>query len=353
MVHCTYLMWRIGFTMIEYSPINQDYSCIMSTHETIHSQPVPDTITPVGLLVRSDIRLILGGALLLLLVIGLEPWLWFLAPIRLVLGFFYIFYVPGYCLQVALFPRQSDIDGIERVGLSLGLSIASLPVLMLLLDRLPWGLAFWAVVTGHLIMVVIFCGVASLRRLRVPAEERFAPRPRLQPRSWWQSLAPLEKRIYPVLAGLVMLLLGAFLWVFAVPASTDFMTEFYVLGAEELGEDYPRTPMVGEEIDVTMGIVNRELETETYHVEVWVTWAWEPDAWWTLVQETDPLTLEPGEETEQVVTWTMPWEAEDAQVYFRLYREDDTEPYRELLIWMDVLPDPERDDMIEPRIVGP
>jgi uncharacterized membrane protein len=301
----------------------------------------------MSLLSWRDMLFILLGAFLLLLLVALQRWLWFLAPIRLVLGFVYVLYVPGYCLQAALFPRRDDLDNIERFGLSLGLSVAIVPLLALILDQLPWGLFLWPIVLGQLIVILLFSGIALWRRSRLPLAERYAPRPTFQPRSWWQSLLPLEQRIYQVMAGMGAFLLLAFIWVFAIPSPNEFITEFYILGEEGLAESYPRNPMVGEEIDVTMGIVNRERSPETYRVEVWATWAWEPDDWWTLVEEEGPFTLEPGEQVEQPITWVMPWEADDAQVFFRLYRQDDTEPHRELVLWMDVAPDPEADDTIE------
>jgi uncharacterized membrane protein len=69
--------------------------------------------------------------------------------VRLPLGLVYILYVPGYCLTAALFPAQEDLDGIERVGLSLGLSVAWVPVLALILDWLPWGLRLWPILLGR------------------------------------------------------------------------------------------------------------------------------------------------------------------------------------------------------------
>lgn len=288
-----------------------------------------------------DIRLILAAALVLIGLIALEQWLWFLAPVRLVLGFIFVLYVPGYCMQAALFVRKDDLDNIERFGLSLSLSVAVVPILAFILDRLPSGLFLWPLVFANLLTVLLFSAMALWRRVRVPANERYAPTPVFRPRQSWQSLQPIEKRIYQAAAVLGTILLVTFVWVFAVPSNDEFMTEFYILGAEGQAESYPRNPTVNEALDVTMGIVNRERTPQTYRVEVWVTWAWDPDAWWTQVAEVGPLPLERGERLEQPLTWEMPWDADDVQVYFWLYREGDEEPYRELLLWMDVQDAPE------------
>src|SRR3989442_5344824 len=45
-------------------------------------------------------------------------------PARVVLGLPFVLFFPGYVLIAALYPRRSDLDGVERVALSLGLSLA-------------------------------------------------------------------------------------------------------------------------------------------------------------------------------------------------------------------------------------
>jgi uncharacterized membrane protein len=53
---------------------------------------------------------------------------WALAAFPLALGLGYVFFVPGYALQALLFPRRDDLSGMERFGLSGGLSVAWLAV---------------------------------------------------------------------------------------------------------------------------------------------------------------------------------------------------------------------------------
>ena len=52
-----------------------------------------------------------------------------LAVVRIPLGLVMVLFVPGYSLIAALFPRKNDLDGIERVALSFGLSIAVVPLI--------------------------------------------------------------------------------------------------------------------------------------------------------------------------------------------------------------------------------
>jgi uncharacterized membrane protein len=49
-------------------------------------------------------------------------------------------FLPGYALIATLFPRKGDLDGIERIALSFGLSIAITPLLGLGLNYTPFGI---------------------------------------------------------------------------------------------------------------------------------------------------------------------------------------------------------------------
>ena len=52
-----------------------------------------------------------------------------ISPIRIILGLPLVLFLPGYALIATLFPRKDDLDAIERIALSFGLSIAITPLL--------------------------------------------------------------------------------------------------------------------------------------------------------------------------------------------------------------------------------
>lgn len=258
--------------------------------------------------------------------------------VRLPLGLAYVLFVPGYCLAAALFPAAGDLDGVERAGLSLGLSVAWVSVLALILDRLPWGLRLWPLLLGQLVSVLLFGAVALWRRSRLAAGEAYAPPLDWPPGPWWRSRPRLEKRIYLLCAGALLVAGLSAAYVFLVPSPDEFMTEFYVLGEEGLAEAYPREAAPGETLSVTMGIANREREAATYGVEVWAVDPWQERE--EQVGGAGPFDLARGETVEQEITWHMPWAGQDQQVQFRLYRDDQEEPdtpYRLLRLWLNVV----------------
>ena len=64
-----------------------------------------------------------------------------LAVLRVGLGIPAVLCVPGYALTVFLYPRGRDLDAFERIALTVGLSVAQIPLVVLLVDRSPWGLS--------------------------------------------------------------------------------------------------------------------------------------------------------------------------------------------------------------------
>jgi uncharacterized membrane protein len=299
--------------------------------------------TDAGAPAHKDVALILLGASLLGLAVFAGEYLALpaavaslVSAIRLTLGLVYVLYAPGYCLTTALLPRVDDLDGIERAGLGLGLSVAWSPVLALILDQLPWGLSLEAMLAGQLASVVVFAAAAVWRRERLPDGEAYAPEVDGRPRVWWRSLPALDRRVFLLCGGALLVAGLAAAWIFLAPSPDEFMTEFYVLGRGGLVEDYPRQATAGQTLAVTMGITNRERETMTYRVEVWAVDPWTGRR--ELVNEIGPFTLSPGETVAREITWQMPRPGDDLAAEFYLFAEnrEGTEPYRSLQLWLDV-----------------
>lgn len=60
--------------------------------------------------------------------------------LRYVLGSMYVLYLPGSTLIEALYPRGEDLEPLERLALSIGLSLAVVPLIGLVLNYTPWGI---------------------------------------------------------------------------------------------------------------------------------------------------------------------------------------------------------------------
>ncbi|MDH7564240.1 MAG: DUF1616 domain-containing protein [Candidatus Bathyarchaeota archaeon] len=104
----------------------------------------------------------------------LYPWVY----IRYVLGTIFVLWLPGYSFIKALFPVQvpiklatENLDLIERVALSLGMSLALVPLVGLLLNYTPWGIRLTPIVLSLLALTVAFATVAVVREHQARIEK--------------------------------------------------------------------------------------------------------------------------------------------------------------------------------------
>ena len=60
--------------------------------------------------------------------------------LRYLFGSLFVLYLPGASLIELLYPKPSDLSQLERLALSIGLSLALVPLVGLLLNYTPWGI---------------------------------------------------------------------------------------------------------------------------------------------------------------------------------------------------------------------
>ena len=89
---------------------------------------------------------------------------------RYVVGSIYVLWLPGYTFIKALFPTKvpiqtgsEDLDKIERVALSIGMSIALVPIVGLLLNYTPWGIRLTPITISLLALTITFATAAIIR----------------------------------------------------------------------------------------------------------------------------------------------------------------------------------------------
>lgn len=69
-------------------------------------------------------------------------------PLRYVLGTLFVLFLPGYALVEALYPRGDELSPLERLALSIGLSLAVVPLVGLVLNYTPWGIRLVPVISA-------------------------------------------------------------------------------------------------------------------------------------------------------------------------------------------------------------
>lgn len=206
-------------------------------------------------------------------------------PLRVVFGLPFVLILPGYALVAALFPEaggtdgdgeREGIDGIERVALSFGLSIAVVPLVGLVLNFTPFGIRLLPILVSVSGLTVTLSVVGAVRRWQLPEPEQF----HVPYREWLadgrEELFEPETRtdgaLNVLLAVSVVLAVGSVGYAVAVPQPGEAFTEFYLLTEQENGElvadDYPTEFVQGETQSLVVGIGNHEHEAISYSVVV-------------------------------------------------------------------------------------
>jgi len=216
-------------------------------------------------------------------------------PLRVVFGLPFVLFVPGYAFIAALFPEagtspiadsavdgaidtegrtdRSGIDGIERVALSFGLSIAVVPLIGLVLNSTQWGIRLVPILASVSGVTLTAVAIAAIRRRKLPEEERF----RVPYRAW--VAAGREELFGPddrTDAALTVLLVFSIIlatasvgYAVAVPKQGEQFSELYLLTDGEDGlvaDEYPTEFVAGEPRSLVVGIGNHEHETVQYTV---------------------------------------------------------------------------------------
>jgi len=84
--------------------------------------------------------------------------------IRYITGSLFVLYLPGAALIELLYPRRGDLTQLERVALSLGLSLAIVPLIGLILNYTPWGIRLDPIITSLTLLTIILALGAVYRK---------------------------------------------------------------------------------------------------------------------------------------------------------------------------------------------
>jgi cation transport ATPase len=93
-----------------------------------------------------------------------------LVYLRSALGIIFVLFLPGFAFIRALFPAKvpvktssENMDTIERVALSFGMSLALTTIVGLILNYTPWGIRLTPITLSLLALTIVFATTAVLR----------------------------------------------------------------------------------------------------------------------------------------------------------------------------------------------
>jgi uncharacterized membrane protein len=102
-----------------------------------------------------------------LIMVFVVPSVWPFVVIRWVFGSLFILFLPGYALVNALFLRRGDLKDIERLALSVGLSLAITPLTGFLLNYTIFGIRLIPIIVSLSIFILGMNFLAIYRKFRM------------------------------------------------------------------------------------------------------------------------------------------------------------------------------------------
>jgi len=249
-------------------------------------------------------------------------------PLRIILGLFSVLFIPGYVFVCALFPRRQSLDGIERVALSLGLSLALVPLLGIIVSLTPWGIQLNSIVSSLGLWTVVFTVFAWRQRQHLVGDERFEIE--WQPiKQWLRKPRPLRETVISTVLTLVAVVaVGVLIWKIQDPSQGEEFTEFYILGPELKIQDYITSFDLNMPEDYNLGIVNHENRIESYSVRAYLDGV--------EVGSVGQLLLENEEMWEGQIQITPVNSGTQQILEFRLFRNASAEEFQNLRLFVDV-----------------
>ena len=89
---------------------------------------------------------------------------------RYILGLLYVLFLPGYCFIRAFF-MQRELEYLEQIVFSLGLSILFVFLTGLLLNYSPWGITLAPIVLSLLTLTLVFSIIALFREYQTRSKQ--------------------------------------------------------------------------------------------------------------------------------------------------------------------------------------
>lgn len=196
-------------------------------------------------------------------------------------------FLPGFALVSAIFPARErapssidterslpgGVDGVERLGLSVALSITCCVFLALLLTLSPWGLSTSTAAGAIAVLTVGFAQVGAVRRLRLAPRDRYRPRPVARLRSLRGRHTSGLAMATTVL--LVLSMIAATLTLAVALSAPPSASDHVELGLYTEGDDgthvaggFPSSVEDGESIPFVVGVSGPEASDREFEVIV-------------------------------------------------------------------------------------
>jgi uncharacterized membrane protein len=272
--------------------------------------------------------------------------------LRVVLGLPFLLFFPGYTLAAALFVVEDSMDAIQKLALSVGMSMAVVAAICFGLNYTPWGIRLEPVLLSVTGFILVTSAIALARRARVPGgafSNEIAldlPAP---------GYSGLNVTLSVVLAVVMLGTLVTLGYALATPKVGEKSTDFYILGVNGKAQDYPAefimdrgkvtqvvygdgTVATGSVSgSVTLAIVNREQQQLDYFVRMTVDGVPASIEFGGVAGGfLGPVRLQAGEKWENAIGIAPQHLGDNQKVELLLFKGIDARPQSSLHFWIMV-----------------
>ncbi|HII93394.1 MAG TPA: DUF1616 domain-containing protein [Methanosarcina sp.] len=257
--------------------------------------------------------------------------------IRTALGLPLILFLPGYALIAMLFPEKSGLEGMERIALSVAMSVSVVPLIGFALNYTPWGIKEMPLITSVSIFTLIVLAIAYVRRNYLPADRKFEVPFKTLTLNLLLGItgkteSKTEKNLRIILILSFLILIGTGIYVVLVPQDKETYTEFYILGTNGTANNYKTDYIQGESGTYFIGITNNEYRTMDYTMEVRLENQSLP-----LPENLQHIRLANNKTLVEPLEITPSVEGENMKLEFLLFNETEKNiPYKDLHLWINV-----------------
>ncbi len=269
---------------------------------------------------------LLNLILLALLYLSSMGWGGAVLFLRIPLGIFYMFFVPGYALQAALFPRQSHLARLDRLAISIGLCIAITPILGLVLDGPLGGIFLWQSIIFLSSVTAIFSFATVYRRSGLKEDPINAPDEAVGLSPWWQTTGNVNRSLLVMFIAVISIAVVITVVSFSTPKPDQLLTELYMVGPDGIAANYPRNVVANQPFTLIIGVANYEGEDLTYSIQAQINGR--------TLAGTAPFTLNNGQSISLGMNLTASTPGDQQLIEILLLRDNQT--YRRLYLWLNV-----------------
>lgn len=249
--------------------------------------------------------------------------------IRTILGVPIVLFIPGYVSVASLFPKKTDLDTIERISLSFGLSIALVPLFGLILN-FTVGIRLISILITLSIYTIILVIATVYSRNRFPENIQFSIQ--------FNKISEIINNEIPknkmdliltiTIMLTIILAISGIIYIITTPKMGEKFTEFYILGNSGNAENYSTELKLNSTTTLLTGVVNHEYSVVNYTIQIVL----DED-----ILSTEKLVLKHNEIWQNNISFIPDKVGVDKKLELFLFKENNfTIPYRRLHLWTNI-----------------